>query len=381
MSTESLILDLVGSAYDAANDPQLWPVFLEGFADAVHATSTSIFFYDLANLHANMFHSVRMDADWWREYSAHYAELDPWAAGGFRLSLGSGSVATGEMLCPNASLRRTEFANDFLRKGGVFHECCGVVLREQFGASVLSCLRPERSGPFGDEETRLLQLLMPHLQRALQLHTRIAGLELTAESASEGLDRLPMGFLAINATGKVILLNRRAQEILDLNDGLALGRNGLITPRPEHTNRLRGLIQGAIAAASGKGIDSGGAISIPRPSLLRPFQILVTPLRSGTSTLWPGEAAAGIFVTDPESRIERPDKLLGRMFGLTPAEARLAGALMRGDSLAEAAEEFRLSRNTVRSQLRSILDKTGTKRQGELIRLLWSSPAPLRRDK
>jgi hypothetical protein len=159
MSAESVILDLVGSVYDAANDPQLWPVFLEGFAEVAHATSTSIFFYDLANLSASMFHSVRSDSEWWGEYSAHYAEVDPWAAGGFRLGLGSGDVATGEMLCPNETLTRSAFANDFLLKGGVFHECCGIVFREPLGASVISCLRPKRFGPFGDDQTRLLQLI------------------------------------------------------------------------------------------------------------------------------------------------------------------------------------------------------------------------------
>jgi DNA-binding CsgD family transcriptional regulator/PAS domain-containing protein len=380
MSAESVILDLVGSVYSAANDPQLWAVFLEEFAEAVHATSTSIYFYDLANLSASMFHFVRSDSEWWSEYSAHYAEMDPWAAGGFRLGLDSGDVATGEMLCPNDTLRRSAFANDFLQKGGVFHECCGVVFREPRGASVISCLRPKRFGPFGDDHTRLLRLLMPHLQRALQLHTRIVGLENKADSASQGLDRLPVGFLAINAAGKVLLVNRRAQEILDLNDGLTLGRDGLVTPRREHTNSLRGLIQGAIATASGKGIDSAGAMSIPRPSLLRAFQVLVTPLQSRTSALLPDSAAAAVSVSDPESRIEPPDKLFARLFGLTPAEARLAGALMRGDSLTDAADEFRISRNTVRSQLRSIFDKTATSRQGDLIRLLWSGPAQTRLD-
>jgi DNA-binding CsgD family transcriptional regulator len=380
MPAESIVLDLVGGIYDAANDPQLWPAFLERFAEAAHSASTFIFYYDLANLEANIFSSVRTDSEWWRKYSDYYAELDPWAAGGFRLGLGSGAVATGEMLCPNDTLRRSEFANDFLEPGGVFHECCGVVFREPRGASVISCLRPRRLGPFGDEQTRLLQLLMPHLQRALQLHTRIAGLESNADSASEALDRLPIALIVVDAAGKVLLLNRQAQDILALNDGLSLGRNGLVTPRPEQTNRLRGLIQGAIAAASGYGIDSGGAISIPRPSLSRPFQVLVTPLRSRTSARWPGNAAAAIFVTDPESRIEPPVKVFGRLFGLTPAEARLAGALMQGNSLTEAAEEFHLSRNTVRSQLRRILEKTGTARQGELIRLLWSSPAQIKLD-
>jgi DNA-binding CsgD family transcriptional regulator len=221
---------------------------------------------------------------------------------------------------------------------------------------------------------------MPHLQRALQLHARIVGLEKKADSASEALDRIPIGFLVVDATGKVLMSNRVAQGILGLNDGLALGRNGLVTSRQGETDRLRGLIQSAISAGAGKGLGSGGMMRVPRPSLRRSFQVLVTPLRSGTAVFWPEGAAAAIFVSDPEGRIEPSDKLLGKLFGLTPAEARLAGALMQGNSLTDAADEFHLSRNTVRAQLRSILNKTATRRQGELMRLLWSSPAQLKLD-
>ncbi|WP_152638808.1 helix-turn-helix transcriptional regulator [Marinobacter santoriniensis] len=40
-------------------------------------------------------------------------------------------------------------------------------------------------------------------------------------------------------------------------------------------------------------------------------------------------------------------------------EARLAGALANGYSLEKIAETFRLSRNTVRTQLKSCFQKTG----------------------
>jgi DNA-binding CsgD family transcriptional regulator len=58
------------------------------------------------------------------------------------------------------------------------------------------------------------------------------------------------------------------------------------------------------------------------------------------------------------------------MFGLSPAEARLAVALHDGLSLTEIADRLTLSRETLRTQLRMVFDKTGTRRQGALIRLL-----------
>jgi len=57
-------------------------------------------------------------------------------------------------------------------------------------------------------------------------------------------------------------------------------------------------------------------------------------------------------------------------FGLTPAEARLAAALRDGLSLKEAAAKLNISVNTARNQIKSVFEKLGVNRQGDLIRHL-----------
>lgn len=372
--SEDQALDLVGRIYDAAAEPEFWPSFLERLAEAIQGGQAQIVLYSLEHRHGNLTATARQDPLLKAQYDQYYGALDCWGAHGRHLMRG-GNVVTGQMLCPDSVLSSSEFYQDFLRRADAFHQVCGFVYKEENAAALISTLRPQRVGPFGEEAMQLLRTLLPHLQRALHLHRRIVELGSMANSASAALNRCPFGFLAMDRSGKVLLLNQRAQRILDLNDGLSLSRRGLIARRQEETYRLRGLIRGAIATASGKGLASGGAMLISRPSLRRSFQVLVTPLPQGGSCLYPQQSAAGVFVTDPESSGAPAAQMLGRLFGLTPAEARLAALLMQGKSLDEAAESFNLSRNTLRSQLRSIFDKTGTKRQGELVRLLLSSPA------
>jgi DNA-binding CsgD family transcriptional regulator len=62
--------------------------------------------------------------------------------------------------------------------------------------------------------------------------------------------------------------------------------------------------------------------------------------------------------------------LLARLFALTPAEARLARCLSKGDTLKEAAMALKIKLSTVRSQLSSLFAKTGTRRQSQLVALL-----------
>lgn len=58
------------------------------------------------------------------------------------------------------------------------------------------------------------------------------------------------------------------------------------------------------------------------------------------------------------------------IIGLTPAEARLASALLQGTSLDEAAAQLGVTRNTIRTQLRGLFIKTDTHRQSDLLRVL-----------
>lgn len=68
----------------------------------------------------------------------------------------------------------------------------------------------------------------------------------------------------------------------------------------------------------------------------------------------------------PAKRIER----LRSEFGLTGSEATLALHIADGGDMGSYAEARGISRNTVRNQLQMVFEKTGTRRQAELVRLL-----------
>jgi DNA-binding CsgD family transcriptional regulator len=77
-----------------------------------------------------------------------------------------------------------------------------------------------------------------------------------------------------------------------------------------------------------------------------------------------------ICATDLELDMRAPEDELRALFGLTPAEARLAGAVFDGLTLPEAADRFGVSVNTVRFQLARVFDKTGAARQADLVKLM-----------
>jgi DNA-binding CsgD family transcriptional regulator len=81
-----------------------------------------------------------------------------------------------------------------------------------------------------------------------------------------------------------------------------------------------------------------------------------------------------LLVTDPESSFNFPDDALHMLYHFTPAETEIANGLLMGYSAEEIACLRRVSTATVRQQIKSILDKTGTRRQTEMVRLLMTWP-------
>ena len=121
-------------------------------------------------------------------------------------------------------------------------------------------------------------------------------------------------------------------------------------------------------------INEGGrssrGMALGRDSMLRPLSVLVSRPDEGERVL--------LFVTDPEMRPEVAPDLVRRLFGLTESESRLASAIASGDSIDGAAESMGVTVSTARTYLKQVFAKTGTSRQGDLVRMVLTSPALVR---
>ena len=80
-----------------------------------------------------------------------------------------------------------------------------------------------------------------------------------------------------------------------------------------------------------------------------------------------------LFITDPEANPGVRPQWLREDFGLTPAEAVVAVEILEADGLQAAARRLGISLATAHTHLAHVFDKTGTRRQAELVRLLLQS--------
>jgi DNA-binding CsgD family transcriptional regulator len=87
------------------------------------------------------------------------------------------------------------------------------------------------------------------------------------------------------------------------------------------------------------------------------------------------EERLAMIVISPVTPPRAPDiVLICSLFGLSPGEARVACAIAQGRTVIQIAAESGVSRETVRTQVKAILAKTGTNRQAEMALLLAGLP-------
>lgn len=370
---EDSLHHLIDLVYQAALDPERWPAVLHGLIAALGSTHASLFIHDFdtqfvqADATGTMFRTVGFE-DWAvARYAEHYSALNVWAANEERLS--SGTVVTSSMLYPDDKLTGTEFYGDWLRPQDLFYSLGGIVERRGAQASKLSVLRARDQGAFDDTETAFLHRLYPHIRRACELNHRIARAEADGAIGRLAQRVAPLCLFALSAAGELLHANVQGEAWLRDSGILSVRQRRLIAAEPQHQSALR--------AALRRTVRDGVPVHVNLGDSMNPGRCL-TLMR-----MPPGERFAmhGIraellgLLGDSVLRPLASNEQLAELFGLSPAEARLARALAEGESLDSLSQTRQVSRNTLRTQLQSALGKTGTDSQRALIRLMLAVPA------
>lgn len=268
----------------------------------------------------------------------------------------TGMFASGE-------LERTAFYRDVLVPYDVLHGV-GILLHREDSGSITSLTvnRDRRRPPFGGQEDRLLKRLLPHLQNVYALQQRLQ----CAGHMASALDRLPTAAWNLDRDRKVLHANEPALRLLEQPHGCIRWRHQRLSPawkadRPAFLQAVTKATRGADSSRTRLVLhDSSG-----QPNAICTFH----PLLQGNCGSWmlPGQPAALLLLAPLAPRATASVELLRQAYGLTPAEAQLAQALLRHGSLAACRGALNKSHETLRTQLKSLFAKTGTRRQSELL--------------
>jgi DNA-binding CsgD family transcriptional regulator len=355
--------DILDAIYDCAVDPDAWarlPTVLARMAEA----QTCAVYYDTGAAVGDMATHNLTEAS--PDYVTYYHQLDPW----MRLGRAAPQLASkfGEELIRQSVFEETEYYRDFGRNWGL-HHLLGVhaPLTSDLCFNV-GLHRPHDAEPFSPEIKAKFDLLLPHIQRALQLRLRAMDSERHAAVGFAGLSALSFAVIICDGNAIVEFANPAAEQMATGGSGLKIARRneGATLQLAARTQELYSLVRNA---ASG---GAGGAMRFEHAG--ETLLILVAPLPNnyGLAATFGSRVMVSIKGTARDGRLSKAR--LSALFDFTATESELAVALMSSKSIEEIAAERGVKMPTLRTQLASMFAKTGTDNQRDLVRLLGTIP-------
>lgn len=363
--------------YAAASDPARWPEALQSVTGLLDASQGLIFSHQATPEQRGMWISCRISSEATQRYVEHYHAHDIWMQRGHALNVWvPGRVVVGKDLLPDKAFLDSLFYREFLAPQDIRDLCAGV-LHDGSEPGIprvnIAVYRPHAKPRFSGADKALMAALLPHLREATRIGFRLAELEQRLQIARATADTILPALVLANRSGRIVFANRPAQVMCAAGDGLLLKEGRLKVASARLQTKLDKLLTQSEA--------QGAALQIPRPSGKPAYWLIQVDVPQTEES--PPDArrpSRALLIHDPATQDANLQDF-AVLHGLTPAEARLLEALLLHSTLPESAQHLGVSINTVRSQLRSILDKCGVCRQVELMRMVVSWPRRSRQGK
>ncbi|MBK9155706.1 MAG: hypothetical protein IPM25_16105 [Chloracidobacterium sp.] len=370
---EKRVSDLIDLAYESSLDPteEGWKLFYSVFAEmvaskgggclAVYDKRTETF-REIAHSH---------DPAIAEELNSVYYSLIP-----FREeleSLSPGETFDRQRDFPDAVFLSTDVFGDFFSRHNLYQFIHTNIYNDDRFTLSLGFTWPKERADLDGEAHAMMEQVFPHLRRAMDLY--VNQLRNGSENGllKRAIAEIDPGVLILNKSGKVLFENERAERLLAENAGIVRDRRGELAMRsPARSRKLKSRI-GRIAAANPD--DQAAAnetFILTGTDGFASLEVKLTRIEPGP-VLGIGEDACVMMTVRPLLNVGTPPvKDLRRLYGLTPAEERLARMIADGHSVREVCAMLNISANTARTHLKRIFSKTDTHRQSSLVKLILS---------
>lgn len=226
----------------------------------------------------------------------------------------------------------------------------------------VALLRSAKAGHVSDEQRRFMDKAAPRLARAVN-----AGLTLECQKidlVGGTLDQLTIPVFALTAGAQIVRMSAQAEALLATGRPLRVTAGALAPVAAEVVEPFRRAVA-ALHRARPQIERCGTTFALPAPSGSAVRAELI-PLPADSNG-WL-HAACCLLAVRPAAEVVRPNLTLSGSYGLTRAECEIADLILQGFAATMIAELRGVSPSTVRNQIKSVLAKTGCRRQIDLVR-------------
>ena len=247
-------------------------------------------------------------------------------------------------------------------KMGFFEAAWMVVHAAEDAVIVLSLMRGQGLPKYSARELEKVNRLVPHIRQAFQIYEQVNRRLVNASSLEAVLDAVNRPSIILSELSQVIHVNRTAERLVKNVEGIQIVEYGIRFQDAYLQSEFSRAMVEVLRSSIGLAPFHSETLYLSRER--RPDLIMcLTPIENIDN----GRAGALLTLVDPDLR-QLPDaERIAAYFSLTPAESRLCADLVLGDSLSEIANKRHKSEATLRTYLKQIYQKTGYRRQGQLV--------------
>ncbi|HVY20173.1 MAG TPA: hypothetical protein VHA70_08855 [Bauldia sp.] len=369
------VLALIGDIYDAALHPDSWEQVLAKITTYLGGVSSVLLGQDFVNLEGRFFHHWNDNPEYTELFFSKYMKLSPLSP--HLMMSKPGDIVVASRLMPHEELRASRFFREWVEPQH-YYDFVGVTIENSGGrVANLTSGGLDHQGLITDDQVRRMELIAPHIRRAVLIGDVIEEQFRIARDLAEVFDRLAISIFLVRRDGAITYANAPGRRLAEEGDVVVAMDGSLKATSAAAANQL----QSAIAAASeGDAAIATNGIALPLSGRTGALYVAsVLPLASGerTETGRAFEAKAAVFVRKSGIDLPNPIEVMARQYRLTGAEIRVLYSLMEMSGISAAADLTGLSQATVKTHIRHLFVKTGTKRQSDLVKLVASLASPV----
>lgn len=366
---------LVRQLLAAAGTPQQWRPFLEALRQALGASSVQMLVVDTGDGRPHKLVSAQP------EHETRKPMQQAWSRGNSLTKHFTTSPAGTLITCGQLEARAPEGRRgspscpEHAGQPGMRYWLFGCLFVREHIQVQLWCHRATEQGPFEEVGPSWLEELLGLTEAALTAQWRWMHRSAVLEGAVHAAQRGLLPFLLCDPEGRIHYrapgLSRESLAAL----GVRISKDRLVFRNAPLRRSFREKLAEVLDAPQPQSkalVHTGAEFGESG------HELWIMTLNHGTGethSLWPEIRLAALYVYDRNRDVPVEPEPLARLFGLSPAEARLAAELARGCNLETIARNHGHSPHTVRKQLKSVFRKTGVNRQADLASLILRSPA------
>lgn len=360
MGDKGPIDPLLDNIYEAAADGTRWPVVLKALSAQFGSSSAHLSFENVQSTHGRMI-SFGTDPGFGERYGDYFVTRNVLWRELVRRRLSH--VVSDQEVMPKDTLRKSEFYNGFLAPQDCDHVLIAPIIQGAEAGSTITLWRPRRREAWTRKDISRFQGLVPHLSRAIRVGNCFDPVRSINAFSTEALYRLGRGLFVVTSSATILFANAIAEDLLVEGSAFHLHERRLSTRQPEENHVLHRLIT---TAAEQK---SGGNLIVTRGEITS-LLITVLPIQMERWHSFNGAASALVLTKDLAHVAQVGLDAFSRHYRFTAAERRVAQELLVGDGIAAVAGRLKIAEATAHTHRIRIFQKTGVRRQAELVRVI-----------